>query len=290
MLERFETRPMTADEIETAVQWAAAEGWNPGLDDAACFSAQDPEGFIGGYLDGRMVASISVVNYGETLAFLGFYIVHPDYRGKGLGYALWQAGIAHAGKRLIGLDGVPAEQENYKRSGFVFAYRNVRFGGMLEVVSGLVPPLDVATEPVSVLSEEIEAFDRALFPADRQAFLAAWLRGEGHIARVARRRGAVVGLGVARPCRSGWKIGPLFADDTGIAEALLDDLLETIGKETGEDEVECYLDVPEPNAAAVDLARRLGMEPGFETARMYTGPAPELPLDRIFGVSSFELG
>lgn len=289
-LQGYETRPMTAQDIVTAVQWAADEGWNPGLDDAACFAAQDPDGFIGGYLDGRMVASISVVNYGETLAFLGFYMVRPEHRGKGLGYALWQAGIAHAGDRLIGLDGVPAEQENYKRSGFAFAYRNIRFGGMLRTRSGLIPPLDVATEPVSVLTDEIAAFDRALFPAERRAFLKAWLGGAGHIARVARRGGAVVGLGVARPCRSGWKIGPLFADDTGIADALMDDLLEAIGAETDQGAVECYLDVPEPNAAAVDLARRLDMEPGFETARMYTGPAPDLPLDRIFGVTSFELG
>ncbi len=32
------------------------------------------------------------------------------------------------------------------------------------------------------------------------------------------------------------------------------------------------------------------MTVGFETARMYTGPAPALPLRRIFGVTTFELG
>jgi len=28
----------------------------------------------------------------------------------------------------------------------------------------------------------------------------------------------------------------------------------------------------------------------FETARMYTGAAPQLPLRRLFGVTTFELG
>jgi len=28
----------------------------------------------------------------------------------------------------------------------------------------------------------------------------------------------------------------------------------------------------------------------FETARMYKGPAPQLPVERIFGVTTFELG
>jgi len=32
------------------------------------------------------------------------------------------------------------------------------------------------------------------------------------------------------------------------------------------------------------------MHPVFETARMYTGAIPELPMDRLFGVTSFELG
>ena len=30
--------------------------------------------------------------------------------------------------------------------------------------------------------------------------------------------------------------------------------------------------------------------PVFETARMYRGGQPQLPLDRVFGVTSFELG
>jgi hypothetical protein len=34
------------------VNWAATEGWNPGLADDACFAAVDPEGFLIGELDG----------------------------------------------------------------------------------------------------------------------------------------------------------------------------------------------------------------------------------------------
>jgi hypothetical protein len=36
-------RPMRPDEISIAVNWAAAEGWNPGFADDACFAAADPE-------------------------------------------------------------------------------------------------------------------------------------------------------------------------------------------------------------------------------------------------------
>ena len=45
-------RTMRPDEISIAVNWAATEGWNPGLADDACFAAVDPEGFLIGELDG----------------------------------------------------------------------------------------------------------------------------------------------------------------------------------------------------------------------------------------------
>ena len=125
----FVTRAMTPADLAVAVDWAATEGWNPGAHDAACFSTVDPHGFILGELDGAPAASISVVNYDERFAFLGFYIVRPDLRGRGYGLRTWQAGMTHGGPRNIGLDGVVAQQDNYRKSGFKLAYRNIRFAG-----------------------------------------------------------------------------------------------------------------------------------------------------------------
>ena len=122
-------RAMRPDEIPLAVDWAAAEGWNPGPADAACFATVDPEGFLIGELDGAPAATVSCVNYDEKFAFLGFYIVRPDLRGGGYGLRIWNAAIAHAGPRVIGLDGVVAQQENYRKSGFQLAYANIRYGG-----------------------------------------------------------------------------------------------------------------------------------------------------------------
>ena len=36
-------RVMARPEIDTAIEWAAREGWNPGLADADAFHAADPE-------------------------------------------------------------------------------------------------------------------------------------------------------------------------------------------------------------------------------------------------------
>ena len=87
-----------------------------------------------------------------------------------------------------------------------------------------------------------------------------------------------------RAAEVGWKVGPLFADTPGIADRLFTALT---ARHHGEP---VFLDVPQPNAEALVLAERHAMRPVFETARMYTGGDPGVPLDRIFGITSFELG
>ncbi len=86
MLEtNFMIRTMKRNEIDIAIEWAAAEGWNPGLEDADSFYAADPTGFLIGLIDDEPIASFSVVKYGNSFGFLGFYIVKSEHRGKGYG-------------------------------------------------------------------------------------------------------------------------------------------------------------------------------------------------------------
>lgn len=277
----FRIRTMRPDELALAADWAAAEGWNPGLADAACFATVDPGGFLIGELDGVPAATISCVNYDDTFAFLGFYIVRPDLRGHSYGLNIWKAAMAHAGRRVVGLDGVVAQQENYKKSGFKLAYANIRYGGMVAAPAA-VPAGIVALRDVPIAM--IEASDATVFPAPRAAFLRAWIGTPGHAGCALMRHGSLAGWGVIRPCRSGRKVGPLVANDRATAEAVLSGLLAQAGGG------EIFLDVPAVNPEAVALAQSLGLVPVFETARMYTGAIPELALDRVFGVTTFELG
>jgi ribosomal protein S18 acetylase RimI-like enzyme len=275
----FEVRVMSRSELDLAIGWARDEGWNPGLHDAEPFHAADPEGFLVGLLDGRPVGSISVVRYGAAFGFLGFYIVIPAARGRGHGYRLWQAGMVRLGGRLVGLDGVPAQQENYRRSGFRLAYRNVRYGGA-------APEGDAAGlhDARTVPFDQLLALDARLFPAPRARFLAAWIDLPESRALVAVQAGAIAGFGVRRRCATGHKIGPLYADSRAIADRLVLGLSEGIAGEA------LFLDVPEVNPSAVALAEDLRFAPAFETARMYTGTPPELDLARLYGVTTFELG
>src|SRR3954467_10837176 len=274
-------RPMRPDEIPIAVNWAAAEGWNPGLADDACFATADPGGFLIGELEGAPAATVSCVNYGASFAFLGFYIVRQDLRGRGYGLRVWNAAMAHAGPRVIGLDGVVAQQQNYRTSGFELAYVNVRYGGTIAAPDAAqAGAIALAEVPLAI----VEAYDATVFPAPRTAFLRAWIGSPGHVGRALMRDGELAGWGVIRPCRKGRKIGPLVADDRSAAEVVLSALLASVGGG------EIFLDVPSPNNEAVALAEELGLAPVFETARMYKGAIPPLRLERVFGITSLELG
>jgi len=273
-------RTMGRTDLELALSWAATEGWNPGRSDATPFHVTDPEGFLMIEAGGEPAACISTVRYGSSFAFLGLYIARPERRGQGLGLAVWRAAMARLDGYLVGLDGVIAQQANYRKSGFVLAHRNVRYAGPPPRSSPPAGLVDLRSVPF----DQLLAYDRPLFPAKRAPFLAAWVGMPEAIGLAAWRDDALTGIGLARPCRDGWKIGPLFANGEAIAEALFLGLAARLPAGP------IILDVPEVNPAAVRLAERHGLAPVFETARMYTGPAPAIDLARVYGITTFELG
>ena len=281
--DHIEIRVMRPEEIALAIEWAAREGWNPGLSDAECFAVVDPQGLLIALVNGEPAATISAINYDDHFSFLGLYIVRPDLRGHGLGWRLTQAALAHAGSQVKGCDGVVEQQDTYRKIGFELAYRNIRYGGELPAAA---PPADApALNALRDIPLSIVAVDDAtVFPAPRLEFLRTWINAPGHNGFALVRDGDLSAWGVIRRCRVGHKIGPLVADDRAGAEAVLDELLAAAGGG------QVFLDVPEINKTAVALAEDRGLKPVFETARMYSGPIRPLRLDRAFGITTFELG
>jgi len=272
-------RRMTRPELDLALDWAAAEGWNPGIGDADCFYAADPGGFFVALLDGRPAGSVSAVRYGNDFGFIGLFIVRPEHRGGRLGIELGKAALAHLQGRNIGLDGVLKKIANYRSLGFHYAHKNIRFEGTRCGKGG------GRGRPLAEFDfEAVADYDAKCFGSRREAFLQAWLKQDNAVALGMKGAQGLTGYGVLRKCRTGYKLGPLFADSAELAEELMDGLTaQTAG-------AAYYLDVPEPNKAAVAMAAQRQMREVFATARMYSKQAPALPLEKIFGITTFELG
>src|SRR5262249_8366152 len=155
------------------------------------------------------IATGSVPAYDSAFAFIGLYIVAPEFRGKGYGLALTEAMLAYAGGRNVGLDGVEAMAERYARLGFRTAHRSVRHS---------FTPMKAKTEAAQIipLSEvkfaELAAYDHKHFFAPRDTFLKAWTAQPEVAALGFREADRLRGYAVLRKCREGYKIGPLFAD------------------------------------------------------------------------------
>lgn len=271
---------MTRQEVDVAVEWARLEGWNPGLNDAECFYQADPTGFYAAKLNGEIVGIISIVKYADDFVFEGLYIVKPEYRGMGIGGKIQQFAIEASGDKNLGLDGVVSMQQKYKNYGLKTAYFSIRYASTAQK-----SPAN-ACQPICAEDfKDVAAYDHACFGFERQNFLKCWLSQKTVTTRLIRgKKGDLSGFGVLRRCGVGYKIGPLFAQTADAAELLFDSLTATVAGET------VYLDVPDPNTTAVAFAKKRRMQPVFSTVRMYSKKAPDVPLGKVFGVTTFELG
>lgn len=280
-------RNLSLEEVRDAVRWADREGWEPGLTDADPFFAADPGAFFAAEVDGRVVATISAVRCSPEVAFMGFYIVEPDLRGTGIGKHLYDEIVARMSGLTLGGDAVPQQVANYETEGFEVAYWNARYSssglGEREPVGELPAGCSITAAGTADFAALVE-FDAFHCFGPRPEFLDLWIAGPGRDSVVATTpSGEISGFAASRQTSLGHRIGPVFAGDASTAEALILTLATRVGGRVA-------VDVPQPNTEAVGLLEAHGMERSFETARIYRGPAPDLPLDRIFGITSLELG
>jgi GNAT superfamily N-acetyltransferase len=278
--EDLKIRKMSREEAEFAVEMAAAEGWNPGIHDGKLFYETDPEGFFIAEIEGRPVGCASAVAYDDSFGFFGLYVVKPEFRRRGIGMKLTEKCIGYLGERNIGLDGVVKNEKKYQKvMRFKSSYSNLRFecrgGG--KVPDGLV---EISAVPFDNLLE----YDRRMFPAPRSGFLKKWIKQPDSYAFAKFEAEKLRGYGIIRKCFKGYKIGPLFADDQSTAEKIFKALKASVPGET------VYLDVPELNKKAMEIAEKYRMTIMFKTIRMYSLEKPDIKLDGIYGITSLELG
>jgi hypothetical protein len=171
-------------------------------------------------------------------------------------------------------------QDFYKNGGFQIAFRDERYEktGMAFEVHPNISPINPADLPA------VLAYDKQCFGFDRPQFMIPWLKLPESKTFKFMEGATLRGFAIIRKVNPGYKVCPLFADNGAVAEELYKACLNSV---TGEP---LYLDIPVVNPAAVDLVKKYNGKYVFECARMYYGNPPSVDIDKIFGITTFELG
>ena len=276
----FQIRPARQEELPIIRAWAVQESWNPGRHDLEVYWRQGS--LLVGWLAEQPVGCISAASYSPEFGFLGCYLVDHRHRGHGYGRSLWEKAISSLPAHCIGLEGAIALQDTYLRHGFVKSCLHVRHQLQSRSSAGVA----AALVPIHTLPfEQILDYDTRYFVGQRSQFLQDWLaspemQGWGYV-----QAGELLGYGLIRPAEIGYRIGPLFANTTVVAEQLLPALLQMAPTDQP-----VYLDVPKINDQANELMQAFEAVPLFSNCRMYKGVFPTLPLQNIYGVTTLEMG
>lgn len=302
--QRFTVRRLrSAEEVAEITSKAAKLGWKPGALDHVSYFAADNTGFFVGELNGRVISCISAVKYSEDFAFVGQFIVDEPYRGWGYGLATWKTAITSLPEGCnIGGDAIEHKLRVYKRLLDVKPYwRNKHV--IISAEQGSLALEGVSSDPATVIRpvsevsfSDILEYDTSVGVYPRPAFLEKWTSAQNCCCFVATNsEEAVVGYTVVRKTlrpQDGWKIGPLYADTSKIAQSLYQAVFKRICMEEPTAIINITVpfgDLPNPDALEIIMGLS-PQEDDLTTSRVYKHGIPSgLQLQKIFGATCSEL-
>jgi len=268
-------RPMTRSDLPFADSLRALAGWNQTLADwerllslsttPGSGLVSEPGCFIAEW-NGSPAGTVTTTSYGHQLAWIGMLLVHPDFRGRGIGRALLTRSLEYLRGRGIGcikLDATPQGQPLYEQLGFQAEWPLTRWQ-----IPRLGPAAFQISETIRPLEESdlhlVEHLDHDAFGVPRQSLLKSLLGG-CHCARLLQTNDGLAGYGFLREGARAYYLGPLVAASPTSARLLVNALLANAsGKPV-------YWDIPDPNVEATALAKSLGFTAQRPLLRMFLG-------------------
>lgn len=224
-------RPLTAADLDAALQLSASANWNQNGDDwRMMLTLGQGWGIDGVDDDGRNVlaASTVVLPYGADFAWTSMVLVLPAFQRRGYASLLLRFALAwlESQRRAAVLDATPAGHAVYLGEGFVDTWGFARYAR----AAGATPPRRATLPATRLLTDAdwpaIDALDQPAFGASRLRLLQMLAQRWPQAARVVEEGGRLRGYVLGRPGREARQIGPLLAADDEVAVALLGDVLQ----------------------------------------------------------------
>ena len=216
----YTLRKLSAGDIPAGLRLSRASGWNQSEDDWRVF-VDSPDG--GGFLAekaGQAVGTVAFLRYG-SFAWIAMMLVDPQERRAGIGTQLMNQALgALKDINCVGLDATPAGELLYRRFGFVADSHLVRTKATIEC-SRFGEPKVAARRMSSADLPGVQRRDRDVFGGDRSQLL-AWLFARApECAWIVKHGADVRGYAFGRPGSLYHQLGPVMAEDAGVASSLV---------------------------------------------------------------------
>ena len=277
-------RTMTPADLPVAMRLTEQAGWNQIQADWRRFLVMQPDGCFLAELDGLAVGTTVTCTF-DDVAWIAMVLVDTAVRGRGIGTALMRHALAFLdgqGVATIRLDATSLGQPMYEKLGFKPQYELARYEGVPNGVSDLKNPSTVRHGwPGGV--DDVMALDHVVTRTNRRKLVERLLVERPDALRVAERRGKLVGYLTVREGRNALQLGPCVASAEAGA-ALLADAAASFAEQPA------FLDVPNPNSPAVQIAETLGLKVQRTFVRMCRGREIQEDVARLWASSGPELG
>lgn len=282
--------PMSQHDLKMVMKWAAQEGWNPGKYDHHSYYSMDPKGHFLLLVDNKPVGAISIVMYSQWFAFIGLFIVLPEHRSQGYGKKLWEHAMNYISEtNTCGLYAVPQQVSRYQQSGFKEYYSNARWTRVSPEKPEDVTDLISETKDPSTILKKLCKYDGKVFGHDRKRFLKRMLELPQTCGFVSFNSvGKVNAYGIVRPCREGFRIGPLYAENFQSAQSICRILFAYVPG------AKIIFDIPSTNAFGNMFAEYFDLEhlPISDTMAMFKGDDGPIEnyQNKCYATASLEFG
>jgi len=267
-------RLLTEKDVPAAMELSTQAGWNQTPEDWRMLMRLDAKGCFGVEVEGRLVATTTLLCYGRLLAWVGMVLTRVEWRGRGFARNLLATALARAdqlGIPTVKLDATAQGQPVYEKLGFRAEQPVERW-----FREGASPTV------------EQTASGKTLHPACLDLDAQAFGTDRSHLLHELAKRSAISSTTGAylfsRPGRVSDYVGPCIAKNRENAQKLIEALIRNSSARSW------FWDIVSRNQDATSLAQDLGFKPQRRLLRMVRGKELNGNDDQIYAIAGFELG
>jgi GNAT superfamily N-acetyltransferase len=210
---------MYSADIADGLKLCRKAKWNQMEPDWQLFLHHSPGACMVATFENQIVGTVTTIRYQDLFSWIGMVLVDPDFRRQGIGQKLLQEALQLLqAEETVKLDATPEGREVYLKLNFVDEYPLTRMNRVL------TEEIFHSTRARAILKEDLPRlieFDSKIFGADRSSLLQWIWEKASEFGFLIEEANEIKGYSMWRYGHDFIHIGPIIAQNIGIAQDLL---------------------------------------------------------------------